>query len=109
MFPPDEPFGGFGYGGEDDPDLFPDDDRTYPYLDPDSPDWFGNEITLEDSYGELHSYTLNEWKEIVLLDAWEVEWAYGMDNLDIIYALEDAGYWDETDWEEWRVAYDRTH
>ena len=73
------------------------------------PYWFGNEIVLEDGYGELHSYTKEEWHEVLLLDKETLNYYYGMDNIDIILDFVRQGFWDEEDWERWRDAYATVH
>lgn len=73
------------------------------------PLWFGNEVLYEDAYGELHSMTMEEWHETLLLgDDFIVDY-FGDDTLGIIRDLEAAGYWTEEDWEEWRDAYASVH
>jgi hypothetical protein len=73
------------------------------------PDWFGNEITLQDVYGDLHSYTKDEWIQIALADTIDVNREYGYDGIDIMYALDELGELTYEDWEYWRAEYDATH
>lgn len=73
------------------------------------PFWFGNEITVEDGFGDLRSYTKEEWHEILLNDADSLEYFFNLSHYDVIYELERAGAWDQEDWEDWRDAYASIH
>lgn len=93
---PAEPGGGYG------DIIYTPPEETYDEF----PDWFGNEITIENAYSEPFSHTKEEWFSEVLESKEYLLDKYGLDNLEIIFSLEDAGYWDDDDWDEWRSLYD---
>lgn len=68
---------------------------------------FGEEIELLDALGEpIGSHTKEEWFQELLKPQEELLYEYGYGNIDLIYALQEAGYWDDYDWETWRELYD---
>jgi|SRR5215469_6651335 len=67
--------------------------------------WYDN-LTIEDEFGYQHTAPISEWYEATMTDDEITQVQYGMDPIDIIYELEDMGYWDEDDWEIWREFYD---
>lgn len=98
------------YWDDDDPPIDPDEPYfrvAEPILE--EPYWFGNEVVIEDGYGDLRSYTKEEWHETLLADGDTIEYFFGMGHLDVIYELIYAGAWDDNDWEEWRDAYASVH
>lgn len=79
------------------------DDR---WLDEGEPEWWENDITLFTSYGQDISMDAESWFNLTIEESEVLEAAYGMNNLDIIYQLEDMGYWDADDWDYWRELYE---
>ena len=70
------------------------------------PDWFGNEITIQDQYGELHSMTKYDWYETALLDTDTLHFYYGYDGIDIMLQLWEEGYITDDELEAWRAEYE---
>jgi hypothetical protein len=72
------------------------------------PPWFGNEVPLEDDYGNPigAGFTVDDWLHEALRTKEELLEEYGIDNLDIMYKLQEMGLIDEQDWEDWRDQYE---
>lgn len=73
------------------------------------PDWFGNEITFEDRFGEIHSMTKDEWIEVTLGDRYDINVEYGYDGIDIMLALWEEGLVSDEDMDYWRAEYEARH
>lgn len=75
-----------------------------------TPAWFGNEVELEDDYQERietdQPMTTQDWLNEALLPADVLVDKYGIDNLDIMRALEKQGLISYEDWEDWRDMYE---
>lgn len=85
-----------------------DDDRDTEFFDPDEQE-YPYEVTIEDNFGDLRSYSMNDWHEILLMEDEDVRYFFGMSHFDIINELYMQGYWDDLDWERWRDAYASVH
>ena len=68
-------------------------------------DWWYETIGIEDEFGDVHYATVGEWYDATMQDEELTNLEYNMDPWDIIYDLEEYGYWDSDDWEVWKEAY----
>lgn len=53
---------------------------------------------------EVH-FTADDWYRETFRSEGDLIERYGIDNLDILYALDSEGYIDEHDWDTWRELY----
>jgi hypothetical protein len=89
----------------DDPDDNIGDDNYWDFPDYE-PEWFGNEVTIQNPYGETYSETLAGWHDVTLQADYEIQYSYGMTRDDIIYALQRQDLWDDEDWDWWRENFE---
>jgi len=80
------------------------------FWDEPEPSW-NPEIDLWDASGTQYigSHTKEEWIQELLKDKATFESEYGWGNIDVIFALEAIGEWDEEDWRTWRDLYAQVH
>jgi hypothetical protein len=69
-------------------------------------DWWYDNLTVEDEFGYEHTAPINEWFDATFADEEITQMQYGMDPWEIIYELEDMGYWTDEHWETWREFYE---
>lgn len=70
----------------------------------------GNEVQLEDDYQQPvetdRAMTAQDWLDEALLPKDVLIDKYGIDNVDIMRALEKQGLITDEDWESWRDMYE---
>jgi hypothetical protein len=113
--PGQEPSGGYGGDwGEDAGDLLDEDYEGEPYGGPfppgEEPDWYGNEVQLEDDYGDWvetdRPMTVQDWLQEALRPKEYLLDKYGIDNIDILRQLQEDDLIGPEDWDQWRTVYD---
>lgn len=113
--PGEEPSGGYGGDwGEDGGDLLDEDYEGEPYGGPfpqgEEPDWYGNEVQLEDDYGDWvetsRPMTVDDWLQEALRPKEYLLDKYGIDNIDILRQLQEDDLIGPEDWDQWRTIYD---
>lgn len=99
------------YGGG----IADDDYEDEPYGGPfppgtDQPDWFGNEWTPTDDYGDYvatdRPMTVEDWLQEALRPKEYLLDKYGIDNLDILRQMQEEDLIGPEDWDQWRNVYD---